>query len=171
MFTPRFTRAIRPRSSSAVLALALVLSGAGVAGAQEIHTTPGSACQASGSTQDLYYSGVSVANRTNSTASAVCPIVRRNPTDGWWGITVVVRDRHSTLNISCTAQARDVYGAAGSGWSDTQSSSGEGEQVLNFSPPAGTAPDYGPYVVVCAIPAMEEVNQPSYISSIIVGEP
>lgn len=171
MVTPHVTRVPGRRSSSFVLALAAVLTGAGVAHAQDFHTTPGSACQASGSTQDLYYSGVSVANRTNSTASAVCPIVRHNHTDGWWAIVVVVRDRHSTQNVSCTAQARDVYGAAGSGWSDTQSSSGEGDQLLNFSPPAGTAPDYGPYVLVCSIPPMEEVNQPSYISSIVVGEP
>lgn len=158
------------RTKAIVVSLALLLVGA--AGAQaQVRTYPGSACQASGSAQDLYYSGVSVANRGDGTRSAVCPIARANPLAGWSAIYVVVNDRHSTQNISCVAQVRDVTGTAGSGWSETQSTDDEGIQVLVFGAPGGTVPDYGPYVVVCSLPAMEEVNQPSFISSYLIAEP
>jgi hypothetical protein len=148
----------------------LTLVGASSAEAQQVQTLPGSSCQASGSAQDLYYSGVSVANRNNSVSSAVCPLVRANGTQGWATIAVFVRDRHATENITCVAQARDLAGGAGSGWSDTKSTSGEGEQVLVFGPPASAVPAYGPYVVVCSLPPMEN-NVPSYISSIALVEP
>jgi hypothetical protein len=101
----------------------------------------------------------------------VCPVVRHNGTSPWSRIFVFVRDRHSVSDITCVAQARDVNGGAGTGWSDTQSSAGEGDQTLVFLAPAVAVPDYGPYVVVCSLPAMEEVNQPSYISSYVVVEP
>ena len=149
------------------LGVAVVLTfliGVASAEAQEVHTFPGSSCQASGSAQDLYYSGVSVANRGNSTSSVVCPIVRTNGTEPWSLIAVYVRDRHSTANITCVAQARDLSGTAGTGWSETQSSAGEGDQVLVFAAPGSDPPDFGRYVVVCSIPAMEEVNQPSYVA-------
>jgi hypothetical protein len=159
-------------SRCGMFALAVVLTcGIGSAAAQEVHTFPGSSCQASGSAQDLYYSGVNAANRGNSTKSAVCPVVRANPGEPWSLIAVYVRDRHSTANVTCVAQARDVSGTAGTGWSETQSSAGEGDQVLLFGAPGGDVPDFGPYVVVCSIPAMEEANQPSYIASYVVLEP
>ena len=151
-----------------VVALALVLTAVTGAAAQEVHTYPGSSCQASGSTQDLYYSGVTVANRGNGTQSAVCPIVRANVTDAWTVIQVYVRDRHSTQNITCVAQARHQNGTAA--WSETRSTAGEGEQALFFGAPGGAVPNFGPYVIVCSIPPMEEVNQPSYISSYVVEE-
>ncbi len=151
-----------------VVALALVLTAVTGAAAQEVHTYPGSACQASGSTQDLYYSGVTVANRGNGTQSAVCPIVRANVTDAWTVIQVYVRDRHSSQNITCVAQARHQNGAAA--WSETRSTAGEGEQTLFFGAPGAAVPNFGPYVIVCSIPPMEEVNQPSYISSYVVEE-
>ncbi|HEY6362294.1 MAG TPA: hypothetical protein VIX63_14370 [Vicinamibacterales bacterium] len=152
------------------VALALILVGATGAAAQDIQTFPGSSCQASGSTQDLYYSGVLVANRGNITRSAVCPLVRRNGTENWVEIVVYVRDRHSTLNITCTALARDRTGIAGTGWSDTRSSAGEGDQEIVFPAPGVGLPDYGPYVVTCSLPPMEEVNQPSWIASITLEE-
>jgi hypothetical protein len=148
-----------------------VLAGAASAQAQQVHTLPGSACQTSGSSQSLYYSGVSVANRTDSTKSAVCPIVRSNGTQRWSHIEVYVRDRHSTANITCVASARATSGLAGTGWSDTRSTVGEGDQVLAFPAPPVGLPNFGPYVIVCSIPAMEEVNQPSYIASYVVSEP
>jgi hypothetical protein len=156
------------------LGVAIVLTfGVGIASAeaQEVHTFPGSSCQASGSAQDLYYSGVSAANRGNSTKSAVCPIVRANGTEPWSLVTVYVRDRHSTANVTCVAQARALSGTAGTGWSETRSSAGEGDQVLVFGVPGNDVPDFGPYALVCSIPAMEEVNQPSYIASYVIVEP
>jgi hypothetical protein len=159
------------KAAGFVVSMALSLVGAAGAQGQEVRTFPGSSCQASGSAQDLYYSTVSVANRGNGTNSAVCPIVRANPLAGWTAIAVVVNDRHSTQNITCVAEVRDVTGTAGTGWSETQSTAGEGIQALYFGPPGGAVPDYGPYVVVCSIPAMEEVNQPSFISSYIIAEP
>jgi hypothetical protein len=151
-----------------VLALAFVLTAATGAVAQEVNSYPGSSCQASGSAQDLYYSGVTVANRGNGTQSAVCPIVRSNVTDGWTLIQVYVLDRHSTQNITCVAQARGQHGAGA--WSQTRSTAGEGEQSLFFGAPGVAVPNFGPYVIVCSIPPMEEVNQPSYISSYVVEE-
>jgi hypothetical protein len=155
----------------AVMPLVLLLASAAGAQAQQIRTLPGSSCQASGSAQDLYYSSVSVANRGASSRSAICPIERENPLAAWSWIAVVVNDRHSTQNVTCVAEVRDATGTAGTGWSETHSTAGEGIQVLAFGPPGGTVPDYGPYVVVCSIPAMEEVNQPSFISSILIAEP
>ena len=150
-----------------MLAFALLILGAGRADAQHVQTFPGSSCQTSGSTQDLYYSGVFIANRNATPRNAVCPIVRQNPLNGWLHIFVHVRDCHSTQNITCVAQARDEWGAGG--WSDTQSTIGEGEQTLTF-PPAVIPPHFGPFTVVCSLPPMEDVNQPSYISSILVEE-
>ena len=150
--------------------LLLTLAGASRAEAQQVQTFPGSSCQASGSAQDLYYSGVSVANRTDSTSSAVCPLVRTNSTKAWRAIVVFVRDRHASQDISCVAQARDLTGVAGSGWSETQSTSGEGDQTLVFGAPGATLPPYGPYVVTCSLPPMVD-NLPSYIASILLVEP
>jgi len=171
MLQAQIARSTRHRTLGAVVALTLVLVGATSAAAQQVQTFPGSSCQASGSAQDLSYSGVLAANRGNSTRSAVCPIVRSNGTEGWSLIAVYVRDRHSTLNISCVAQARDLSGTAGTGWSDTRSSAGEGDQAIVFAAPGIDLPDYGPYTVVCSLPAMEEANQPSYIASYVIVEP
>ncbi|MGH9322707.1 MAG: hypothetical protein ACRD3V_22825, partial [Vicinamibacteria bacterium] len=118
----------RTKATGIVVALSLLLASASSALAA-VKTFPGSSCQASGSAQNLYYSGVSVANRGNNTRSAVCPIPRGNPAAGWSAIVVVVRDRHSTQDITCVAEARDLTGTAGTGWSETQSSSGEGNQT------------------------------------------
>src|SRR5262245_42324477 len=116
-------------SFGSIALLLLTLIGASRAEAQQVQTFPGSSCQASGSAQDLYYSGVAIANRNGSTSSAVCPLVRRNGTAGWLAIAVFVRNRHATQDITCVAQARDPTGVAGSGWSETQSTSGEGDQM------------------------------------------
>ena len=161
-------RSLGSLSGAALVVLTLI--SASSAEAQQIQTLPGSSCQASGSAQDLYYSGVSVANRNNSVSSAVCPLVRANGAQGWSTIAVFVRDRHAAENITCVAQARDLAGVAGSGWSDTKSTSGEGDQVLVFGAPATAVPPYGPYVVVCSLPPMVN-NLPSYISSIALVEP
>ena len=165
------TPGARAAALGLVVALTGVFAGATRAEAQQVQTFPGSSCQASGSAQDLTYSGVLAANRGNSTRSAVCPIVRQNGTDPWAFIFVFVRDRHSTQDVSCVAQARDASGTAGTGWSDTQSTAGEGDQTLIFAAPGVALPDYGPYTVVCSLPAMEEVNQPSYIASYVIVEP
>ncbi len=153
----------------AMLALAFLVVGAAPADAQDFQTFPGSNCQASGSAQDLYYSFNSVANRGDSAASAVCPVVRTNPNSPWLLIHVYVRDRHSTQNVSCVAQARSLTGTVM--WSQTRSAVGEGDQTLVFGAPGVDPGDFGPYVVVCSIPPMEEVNQPSYISSYLIAEP
>lgn len=160
----------RHTSFGSIAVVLLTLAGASRAEAQQVQTFPGSSCQASGSAQDLYYSGVAVANRNGSTSSAVCPLVRARGTAGWLAIAVFVRDRHATENISCVAQARDLTGVAGSGWSETQSTSGEGDQTLVFGAPGVALPPYGPYVVTCSLPPMVG-NVPSYIASIVLVEP
>jgi hypothetical protein len=168
MFNAHTARLFSRVRLGAVLALAFLAVGASRADAQNFQTFPGSNCQASGSSQNLYYSGVTVANRNNSTSSAVCPIVRSNPTNPWLLIRVYVRDRHSTGNITCVAEARSQTGVLS--WSQTRSTVGEGEQVLAFGAPGVDPADFGPYVVICSIPPMEEVNQPSYISSYLIAE-
>lgn len=169
MTKPQIARDPRVRILGAIFASTLVLTGATSAEAQQVQTFPGSSCQASGSAQDLYYSGVAVANRGSNTRSAVCPIVRSKPAQGWSRIRVHVRDRHSTLNVTCVAQARALDGTAA--WSETKSTAGEGDQVLLFPAPGAAVPNYGPYTVICSIPPMEKVNQPSYIASYVVFEP
>jgi hypothetical protein len=158
------------RSFGYVTLLLLTLAGASRAEAQQVQTFPGSSCQASGSAQDLYYSGVAIANRTDGTSSAVCPLVRAKGTAPWLAIGVFVRDRHATQNITCVAQARDLTGVAGSGWSETQSTAGTGDQTLVFGAPGAAVPPYGPYVVTCSLPPMVD-NVPSYIASIVLVEP
>lgn len=160
----------RHTSLVGVTLLLLTFAGASRAEAQQVQTFPGSSCQASGSAQDLYYSGVAVANRNDSTSSAVCPLVRTNGTKAWRAIVVFVRDRHASQDISCVAQARDLTGVAGSGWSETKSTSGEGDQSLVFGAPGVALPPYGPYVVTCSLPPMVD-NLPSYIASIVLAEP
>jgi hypothetical protein len=169
MFDVHTTRPLAHLRLGALLALAFLVVGAAHADAQDFQTFPGSNCQASGSTQDLYYSFNSIANRGNAAASAVCPIVRTDPNNPWLLIHVYVRDRHSTQDVSCVAQARSLTGTVM--WSQTRSAVGEGEQTLVFGAPGVDPGDFGPYVVVCSIPAMEELNQPSYISSYLIAEP
>ncbi|MEZ5283850.1 MAG: hypothetical protein R2712_03360 [Vicinamibacterales bacterium] len=83
---------------------------------------------------------------------------------------VFVRDRHPTRDITCVAEARSLSGVAGQGWSQTLTTSGEGDQTLMFDPPGLPIPDYGPYVVTCQLPPMVN-NVPSYISAYGVIEP
>ena len=160
----------RRRARRAAIVLGTLLVSAGGASAQQVHSFPGSMCQASGSAQDLYYSGTAVANRTAATNSAVCPVVRSKGTAPWLHIGVFVRDRHATQDIVCVAEARALSGVAGVGWSQTLSTSGEGDQVIMFDPPGSVVPDYGPYVVTCSLPPMVG-NAPSYIASYGVVEP
>jgi hypothetical protein len=169
MFDVHSIRALYRLRLGTMLALAFLAMGAVQADAQDFQTFPGSNCQAAGSTQDLYYSGVTVANRNNSTTSAVCPVVRSNPTAPWLLIHVYVRDRHSTGNITCVAEARSLTGALS--WTQTRSTLGEGDFTLVFGAPGVDPADFGPYVVICSIPPMEEANQPSYITSYLIAEP
>jgi hypothetical protein len=157
----------------AFVALSMLFLGAAGAQAQRVTTWPGTACQATGSAQDLYYDGQGtvIANRGDGLNSAVCPIARSNPLQPWRTVVVFVRDRHSTQDVTCTARARDLYATSGVGWSETKSTSGEGFQALVFGVPGGSVPAYGPYSVVCQLPAMEETNQPSYITSYLIVEP
>ena len=60
----------------------------------------------------------------------MCPVVRSRGTAPWTTLAVFVRDRHATLDITCVAEARDLSGVAGIGWSQTQSTTGEGDQVV-----------------------------------------
>ena len=169
MFDVHTTRPLVHLRVGALVALAFLAVGATRADAQDFQTYPGSSCQASGSAQDLYYSANTVANRNNSTSSAVCPIIRTNPSDPWLLVRVHVRDRHSTGNITCVAEARSLTGTLV--WTQSRSTVGEGEFTLSFGAPGVDPPDFGPYVVICSIPPMEEVNQPSYISSYLIAEP
>ncbi len=75
------------RSFGCVTLLLLTLAGASRAEAQEVQTFTGSSCQASGSAQDLYYSGVSVANRNGSTTRSRPPGRRAiGPDQGTHGV-------------------------------------------------------------------------------------
>ena len=96
------------KSLGVLTAFVLCLGGTSGAEAQDAKTFPGSLCQASGSSQNLYYSSSVLANRTASTQSAVCPIVRDNVTQPWQRLAVRVRDRHDTQNITCVAYSRDL---------------------------------------------------------------
>lgn len=171
MLTSHIIRLTPIRMLGTLMAVGLTMVSATRAEAQVVHTYPGSSCQASASAQDLYYSGQVIANRTAATKSAVCPFVRTNGVAGWNWIQVFVRDRHSTQNVTCVAQARDLFGTPGVGWSDTRSSVGEGDQTIFFPGPGVAPPFGGPYTITCSIPPMEEANQPSYISSLRIAEP
>ena len=155
-----------------VAALVVFLSTASGMQAQDGKVYPGSMCQAIGSSQDLSYggSGFLISNRTSSLNSAACPLVREKVLQPWLAILVHVRDRHSTQDICCIARARDVNATPGSGWSEEQCTTGEGFQVLTFGPPGMPVPAWGPYALVCQLPAIE-ANLPSYIASYQIVEP
>jgi hypothetical protein len=155
------------KSLGVLTALVLCLGGTSGARAQDAKTFPGALCQASGSSQGLYYSWSEIANRTASAKSAVCPIVRDNVTQPWQLLAVRVRDRHDTQNITCVAYSRDLDGTTV--WSQSQSTVGEGFQTLTFNVP--TESDWGTYTLVCQLPPMQDVNQPSYISTYLIQEP
>ncbi len=141
------------RKPDPVESVELVVRAAAAASAQLVTTLPGSSCQASGSAQSLYYGDSSIANRRGQTRSAVYLLVRTNQADGAQRIVVHVRDRHTKQDITCIARARTVTG--GDGWSQTKSTSGRGFQQLLFGPAGDSAPDFGPYSVVCSLPPME----------------
>jgi len=154
------------------LAFALLVTWGSNAHADQT-TYPGSACQATGSSQDLSYSssGPILSNGLATAESANCPIVRRNVFAGWQAIAVFVRDRNSAEEITCTVYADDPTGVAGGGWQETKTTVGEGDQTLIFGAPGVDVPNFGPYSLVCRLPPEEEVNQPSWIASYSVIEP
>lgn len=148
-------------------AFVLYLGATSGAEAQDAKTFPGVQCQASGSSQDLYYGTSEIANRTTATKSAVCPIVRDNITLPWQRLAVRVRDRHDVQNITCVAYSQDLDGTTV--WTQSRSTVGEGFQTLTFNIP--TESDWGTYTLVCQLPPMQDVNQPSYISTYLIQEP
>ena len=163
-------RRIKRKSIGALMALLLGLGSASSVYAVDGKSYPGSMCQTNGSSQSLTYGGVGgslIANRTNLLRSAACPIVRDNVTDPWLGLSVRVRDRHDSQNVTCVAHSRNLD--ATSGWQQTRSTAGEGFQTLNFTP-IGEA-TWGAYTLLCQLPAMQDINQPSYISTYFIREP
>jgi hypothetical protein len=154
------------KSLGLLTAFALCLGGACSAGAQDGKTFPGALCQASGSSQSLYYSNSAIANRTAATRSAVCPIVRDNVTQPWQRLAVRVRDRHDTQNITCVAYSKNLDGTTV--WSQNRNTVGEGFQTLTFNVPAES--DWGAYTLLCQLPPMQN-NLPSYISTYFIQEP
>lgn len=148
----------------------LGFSWVSTANALDAKTFPGSTCQTSGSQQSMYYSGskgMVIANRTNKTKSAICPIVRDRTTKPWKRLFVTVRDRHSSQNVKCVAHSTPRTGLGG--WAATKATNGEGFSTLSFAS-IGEA-DGGSYSVVCQLPSMQKVNQPSYVSSYEIIEP
>lgn len=127
---------------------------------------PGSLCQTQGSSQQLYYgsfgSGALIANRTASTRSAVCPLVRDVVSGLFQSVRVYVRDRHSRLDIKCQVRGFDAFGQTVY-TSPMVSSSGEGFDTLVFGPALAQS-NWGPLVLSCQLPPMEG-NVPSYIAS------
>ena len=123
-------------------------------------------CETSGTEQKAYVSNV-IANRTNSTFSVRCPIIRENPTDPYLRISVTLRDRHDTQDVRCQVVGAKPFGGQFS--SPVESTNGTGDQVLVFGPI--NAPDNASYSVVCSIPPMIKINQPSYLTLYRVLEP
>jgi hypothetical protein len=154
------------KSLGVLTAFVLCLGGTPGAEAVDQKTFPGAQCQASGSSQDLYYGNSEIANRTAATQSAVCPIVRDNVTQPWQRLAVRVRDRHDTQNITCVAYSQDLDGSTV--WSQNRSTVGEGFQTLTFNVPVES--DWGTYTLLCQLPPMQN-NQPSYISTYLIQEP
>lgn len=132
---------------------------------------PGSMCQVAGSNQHLYYgsysSGATLANRTSSQRTVICPFVRDHVYEPWKNVTVRVRDRHDRLNVSCEVWAYDVDGQ--SVWvSPTLTSVGTGSQTLTFG--AGLAESgWGTFVLSCTLPPMQG-NVPTYVASYQIRE-
>jgi hypothetical protein len=146
-------------------AVAVCLGGTSGALAQDAKTFPGTFCQASGSSQDMYYSNSEIANRTAATQSVICPIVRDNVAQPWQWLAVRVRDRHATQDITCVAYSQNLDGTTV--WSQSRSSAGEGFATLFFNVPLEQS--FGTYTLLCQLPPME-ANVPSYISTYAIQE-
>lgn len=154
------------RGLGILAALVLSLGGTSDAKAQDAKSFPGTFCQATGSVQDVYYSNSEVANRTVASQSVVCPIVRDNVLQPWQWLAVRVRDRHVGQDVTCVAYSLNLDG--NTVWSQTRSSAGVGFDTLFFNVPLEA--NYGTYTLVCQLPPMQLVNQPSYISTYAIQE-
>ena len=87
------------------------------------------------------------------------PVARQNGAQGW--LAVPSSSRSSFVAGHHLRRSSPRLDGTRHRLVETQSTSGEGEQTLVFGPPAVAVPAFGPYVAR-SLPAMEEVNQPSY---------
>lgn len=165
------TKTFSTRAGSALIATLLLAAGNQAMAADDGKAYPGSMCQAAASQQDQTYgsytSGSLISNRTRSTRTVVCPFVRDVISGTWKNVTVRLRDRHDSQDVSCQARAYDVFGQTVF-VSPTRTSVGEGFQTLTFG--AGLAQSsWGPFVLSCTLPPMQG-NAPTYISSYQIRE-
>lgn len=98
-----------------------------------------------------------VFNRTTSSVTVVCPLIRDNSKKAWQEIQVSVADRHHTQDISCRAFSAKEDGlpvASTTDHSTGSNISSFASQILLLGKPAQER-DYGTFYVRCNIPGKD----------------
>jgi hypothetical protein len=164
-------------------AFALLLAGASsAAGASCVPDTdvptfdakvfPGAKCRQLGTSSTVRYdnNGRVLNPSTTSLVTVICPIVRDASTERWLAIDVVVGDRSSQNDVSCTAISAQKDGLYGGFNPETQKSIGFNPewwkvQTLHFGSQSQER-DYGTYFLSCTIPPRYSDATGSYESGI-----
>lgn len=157
-------------------ALALLLAGASGAEAGDAKVFPGTMCVQEGSTSTIVYNGEGrLLNYSSSPVAVICPIVRDITTAPWLSVEVVVADRSTAADVSCTAVSAQHDGLYGGFNPQTKKTTGADydwwvSRTLVFGPPSQER-DNGTYFVRCTIPGKQPGWDPSGIYSYRIHEP
>jgi hypothetical protein len=156
--------------------LALLLAGASGADAGDMKVFPATMCVQEGSTSTIVRSGEGrVLNYSSSPVTVICPIVRDHTTAKWYSVAVVVADRSTAADVSCTAVSAQHDGLYGGFNPETKRTTGADfdwwvSRTLVFGPPSQER-DNGTYFVRCTIPGTQQGWDPSGVYSYHIDEP
>jgi hypothetical protein len=162
--------------ASGLAAVALLLAGASGAAAGDTKVFPATMCVQEGSTSTIVRNGEGrVLNYSSSPVTVVCPIVRDNTTAKWYSVAVVVADRSTAADVSCTAVSAQHDGLYGGFNPETKKTTGADfdwwvSRTLVFAPQSQER-DNGTYFVRCTIPGKQQGWDPSGIYSYRTDEP
>jgi hypothetical protein len=157
-------------------ALTLLLVGASGAVAADAKVFPGTMCVQEGSTSTAVYNGEGrLLNYSSSPLTVICPMVRDNTTAPWQSVAVVVADRSTAADVSCTAVSAQHDGLWGGFNPETKKTTGADfdwwvSRTLSFGPPSQER-DNGTYFVRCTIPGKQQGWDPSGVYSYRIVEP
>lgn len=133
---------------------------------------PGTACHAVGQNANAinYTLNGQAANAAAMTIDIVCPITRENPAEVFENVKIVVSDRHTTQNITCSAVSAQADGA---GYANSKSSTQYHpewyqSETLTIAPTGFNSPA-GTYYIRCTLPPAQNGKQ-SWVASYSVAE-
>jgi hypothetical protein len=173
--SPNYRRSAR-HLVSGLAALAMFLAGTSGAAAGDTKVFPATLCVQEGSTNTVVRTGEGrVLNYSSSPVTVICPIVRDHTTAKWYSVAVVVADRSTAADVSCTAVSAQHDGLYGGFNPETKKTTGADfdwwvSQTLAFAPQSQER-DNGTYFVRCTIPGKQPGWDPSGIYSYRIDEP